>query len=85
MNMALASRPLPAYVQSCCSLFQTSVYACVSGVKFLCTCSFGIRCNAVLPGFISTPMTDKVPDKIKKQVRGITVHRAHLSLALCRA
>ncbi|XP_072304332.1 (3R)-3-hydroxyacyl-CoA dehydrogenase [Eucyclogobius newberryi] len=25
---------------------------------------FGIRCNCVLPGFISTPMTDKVPDKV---------------------
>ncbi|KAF2884174.1 hypothetical protein ILUMI_22001 [Ignelater luminosus] len=26
---------------------------------------FGIRCNAVLPGFITTPMTDAVPDKVK--------------------
>ncbi|XP_076005948.1 (3R)-3-hydroxyacyl-CoA dehydrogenase [Genypterus blacodes] len=25
---------------------------------------FGIRCNCVLPGFISTPMTEKVPDKV---------------------
>ncbi|XP_039978338.1 estradiol 17-beta-dehydrogenase 8 isoform X2 [Xiphias gladius] len=25
---------------------------------------FGIRCNCVLPGFISTPMTDEVPEKI---------------------
>uniref|UniRef100_A0A3Q3WLR8 (3R)-3-hydroxyacyl-CoA dehydrogenase n=1 Tax=Mola mola TaxID=94237 RepID=A0A3Q3WLR8_MOLML len=25
---------------------------------------FGIRCNCVLPGFISTPMTDKVPEKV---------------------
>ncbi|XP_074875324.1 (3R)-3-hydroxyacyl-CoA dehydrogenase isoform X2 [Buteo buteo] len=25
---------------------------------------FGIRCNAVLPGFIVTPMTDKVPPKV---------------------
>lgn len=26
---------------------------------------FGIRVNAVLPGFINTPMTDILPDKIK--------------------
>lgn len=26
---------------------------------------FGIRVNAVLPGFIKTPMTDVVPDKVK--------------------
>ncbi|XP_078146584.1 (3R)-3-hydroxyacyl-CoA dehydrogenase [Centroberyx gerrardi] len=25
---------------------------------------FGIRCNCVLPGFISTPMTEKVPEKV---------------------
>ncbi|XP_075042532.1 (3R)-3-hydroxyacyl-CoA dehydrogenase [Mixophyes fleayi] len=25
---------------------------------------FGIRCNTVLPGFIATPMTDKVPQKV---------------------
>ncbi|KAJ8681444.1 hypothetical protein QAD02_017231 [Eretmocerus hayati] len=27
---------------------------------------FGIRVNAVLPGFIETPMTEIVPDKVKK-------------------
>merc|ERR1712024_170246 len=26
---------------------------------------FGIRVNAILPGFIKTPMTDVVPDKVK--------------------
>lgn len=26
---------------------------------------FGIRCNAVLPGMIKSPMTDAVPDKVK--------------------
>lgn len=26
---------------------------------------FGIRCNAVLPGFIKSPMTDAVPGKVK--------------------
>lgn len=29
---------------------------------------FGIRCNAVLPGFIQTPMTDAVPDKVLEKV-----------------
>ena len=27
------------------------------------SCRFGVRCNAVLPGFIKTPMTDAVPEK----------------------
>merc|ERR1711992_30442 len=26
---------------------------------------FGIRVNVILPGFIKTPMTDVVPDKVK--------------------
>lgn len=26
---------------------------------------FGIRVNSILPGFIRTPMTDPVPDKVK--------------------
>nr|XP_019963158.1 PREDICTED: estradiol 17-beta-dehydrogenase 8 isoform X2 [Paralichthys olivaceus] len=30
---------------------------------------FGIRCNCVLPGFISTPMTDKVPEKVLTKVQ----------------
>ncbi|KAM9119881.1 (3R)-3-hydroxyacyl-CoA dehydrogenase isoform 1-T1 [Pangshura tecta] len=29
---------------------------------------FGIRCNVVLPGFIATPMTDKVPPKVLQKV-----------------
>uniref|UniRef100_A0A673LE39 Estradiol 17-beta-dehydrogenase 8-like n=1 Tax=Sinocyclocheilus rhinocerous TaxID=307959 RepID=A0A673LE39_9TELE len=29
---------------------------------------FGIRCNCVLPGFITTPMTDKVPEKVIDKV-----------------
>lgn len=28
----------------------------------------GIRVNAVLPGFIETPMTDVIPDKVIKQI-----------------
>ncbi|XP_030853698.1 estradiol 17-beta-dehydrogenase 8 [Strongylocentrotus purpuratus] len=29
---------------------------------------FDIRCNSVLPGFISTPMTDRVPEKVIKMM-----------------
>ncbi|EOA93644.1 Estradiol 17-beta-dehydrogenase 8, partial [Anas platyrhynchos] len=29
---------------------------------------FGIRCNVVLPGFIATPMTAKVPPKVLEKV-----------------
>ncbi|KAI5745232.1 hypothetical protein M8J76_009389 [Diaphorina citri] len=28
--------------------------------------TFGIRCNVILPGFIETPMTTSVPDKVKE-------------------
>ncbi|XP_069602368.1 (3R)-3-hydroxyacyl-CoA dehydrogenase isoform X2 [Ranitomeya imitator] len=32
---------------------------------------FGIRCNTVLPGFIATPMTDKVPQKVLDKFAGM--------------
>ncbi|KAM6389895.1 (3R)-3-hydroxyacyl-CoA dehydrogenase [Rhynochetos jubatus] len=32
---------------------------------------FGIRCNAVLPGFVVTPMTDKVPPKVLAKFAGL--------------
>ncbi|XP_077017585.1 (3R)-3-hydroxyacyl-CoA dehydrogenase isoform X2 [Tamandua tetradactyla] len=31
----------------------------------------GIRCNTVLPGFITTPMTQKVPQKVRDKVTGM--------------
>uniref|UniRef100_A0A8C5LCB8 (3R)-3-hydroxyacyl-CoA dehydrogenase n=1 Tax=Jaculus jaculus TaxID=51337 RepID=A0A8C5LCB8_JACJA len=31
----------------------------------------GIRCNSVLPGFITTPMTQKMPQKVQDKVTGI--------------
>ncbi|CAN9503624.1 unnamed protein product [Ophioblennius macclurei] len=30
---------------------------------------FGIRCNCVLPGFITTPMTEKVPEKVLMKMK----------------
>lgn len=33
--------------------------------------SRGITCNAVAPGFISTPMTDKLPEDTKKAILGM--------------
>nr|XP_033778924.1 estradiol 17-beta-dehydrogenase 8 isoform X2 [Geotrypetes seraphini] len=32
---------------------------------------YGIRCNSVLPGFINTPMTQKVPQKVLDKVAGM--------------
>ncbi|XP_068566937.1 (3R)-3-hydroxyacyl-CoA dehydrogenase [Cebidichthys violaceus] len=32
---------------------------------------FGIRCNCVLPGFISTPMTDKVPERVIGKMKSL--------------
>jgi 17beta-estradiol 17-dehydrogenase/3alpha(17beta)-hydroxysteroid dehydrogenase (NAD+) len=29
---------------------------------------FGIRCNAVVPGFIRSPMTDAVPEKVLQKI-----------------
>jgi len=29
---------------------------------------FGIRCNAVVPGFIKSPMTDAVPEKVLQKI-----------------
>ena len=36
----------------------------------------GIRVNAILPGFIQTPMTDKIPEKVKeKLISNISIGR----------
>ena len=44
-------------------------------------CRYGIRCNAILPGFIATGMTATVPDKIIQTVSLLEV----LSCAIDRA
>lgn len=37
---------------------------------------FGIRVNTVIPGFINTPMTAAVPDKVKELIlKQIAMHR----------
>ncbi|XP_051626191.1 (3R)-3-hydroxyacyl-CoA dehydrogenase-like isoform X2 [Manacus candei] len=52
------------------NLGQTNYAASKGGVEGLTrsvakeVARFGIRCNSVLPGFIVTPMTDKVPLKV---------------------
>nr|XP_032644286.1 estradiol 17-beta-dehydrogenase 8 isoform X2 [Chelonoidis abingdonii] len=52
------------------NLGQVSYAASKAGVEGLTKTAakelarFGIRCNVVLPGFIATPMTDKVPPKV---------------------
>ncbi|XP_071880850.1 (3R)-3-hydroxyacyl-CoA dehydrogenase [Anas platyrhynchos] len=58
------------------NLGQANYAACKAGVEGLARSSakelarFGIRCNVVLPGFIATPMTAKVPPKVLEKVSG---------------
>ncbi|XP_029207303.1 (3R)-3-hydroxyacyl-CoA dehydrogenase-like [Acropora muricata] len=57
------------------NLGQVNYSASKAGVEGMTrTCAkelarFGIRCNAVLPGFIQTPMTDAVPDKVLEKLK----------------
>ncbi|KAM9266871.1 (3R)-3-hydroxyacyl-CoA dehydrogenase [Cariama cristata] len=59
------------------NLGQANYAASKAGVEGLTrTCAkelarFGIRCNVVLPGFIVTPMTDKVPPKVLEKFAGM--------------
>lgn len=52
---------------------QCNYAASKSGVELLTKTAakefgkFGIRCNSVLPGFIKSPMTDAIPDKVKQK------------------
>ncbi|XP_064496653.1 (3R)-3-hydroxyacyl-CoA dehydrogenase-like isoform X3 [Pseudopipra pipra] len=59
------------------NLGQTNYVASKGGVEGLTrsvakeVARFGIRCNSVLPGFIVTPMTDKVPPKVLDKFAGM--------------
>ncbi|XP_068747368.1 (3R)-3-hydroxyacyl-CoA dehydrogenase-like [Montipora capricornis] len=64
------------------NLGQVNYSASKAGVEGMTrTCAkelarFGVRCNAVLPGYIQTPMTDGVPDKvIEKYKKRIPLQR----------
>ncbi|KAM4835695.1 (3R)-3-hydroxyacyl-CoA dehydrogenase isoform 1-T1 [Thomomys bottae] len=39
---------------------------------------YGIRCNSVLPGFIATSMTQKMPQKVKDKMWQMWLHSWHL-------
>lgn len=53
---------------------QTNYAASKAGVELFTKSAakefgkFGIRCNSVLPGFILTPMTETIPDKVKMKL-----------------
>lgn len=57
------------------NLGQANYAASKAGVEGLTrTCAkelgrFGVRCNAVLPGFIQTPMTEHVPEKVLENIK----------------
>ncbi|KAM8883231.1 (3R)-3-hydroxyacyl-CoA dehydrogenase [Synchiropus picturatus] len=59
------------------NLGQVNYSASKAGVEGLTRTSakelsrFGIRCNCVLPGFISTPMTEKVPEKVISKMKSL--------------
>ncbi|XP_018413634.1 PREDICTED: estradiol 17-beta-dehydrogenase 8 [Nanorana parkeri] len=59
------------------NLGQSNYAAAKAGVEGLTKTAakelakFDIRCNTVLPGFVSTPMTDKVPQKVLDKIAGL--------------
>ncbi|KPP71310.1 estradiol 17-beta-dehydrogenase 8-like, partial [Scleropages formosus] len=69
--------PSPVYSRLCYqmgNIGQVNYSASKAGVVGLTRTAakelskFGIRCNCVLPGFIATPMTDKIPEKVLSKV-----------------
>lgn len=43
----------------------------------------GIRCNAILPGFTETPMTDNIPSDILTMVLLYVTYSPDISLLTC--
>ena len=41
-------------------------------------CRFDVRCNAVLPGFTVSPMTDVVPEKLRQKVNVSNLNKSLL-------
>lgn len=41
----------------------------LDGTCFIDSFRHNIRCNAILPGFIETPMLKTVPDKVKEKFK----------------
>ncbi|XP_059967205.1 (3R)-3-hydroxyacyl-CoA dehydrogenase isoform X4 [Mesoplodon densirostris] len=75
---ALTLPPVPSALQGVLvgNVGQTNYAASKAGVVGLTQTAarelgrHGIRCNSVLPGFIKTPMTQKVPQKVLDKVTG---------------
>ena len=53
-----------------CVLFVLAISCIISSFTFL-FCRYGVRCNAILPGFVETSMTAGIPDNIKETVSEI--------------
>ncbi|XP_060020114.1 (3R)-3-hydroxyacyl-CoA dehydrogenase isoform X5 [Lagenorhynchus albirostris] len=76
---ALTLPPVPSALQGFLvgNVGQTNYAASKAGVVGLTQTAarelgrHGIRCNSVLPGFIKTPMTQKVPQKVLDKVTGM--------------
>jgi 17beta-estradiol 17-dehydrogenase/3alpha(17beta)-hydroxysteroid dehydrogenase (NAD+) len=59
------SKELAKYV-----LFNFIGFEALSNFNFFAE-RHNIRCNAVLPGFIETPMVQSVPDKVKEKFKAL--------------
>uniref|UniRef100_A0A8D0HQT6 Hydroxysteroid 17-beta dehydrogenase 8 n=1 Tax=Sphenodon punctatus TaxID=8508 RepID=A0A8D0HQT6_SPHPU len=73
-GMLITTAAAPKLGGSVGNLGQVNYSASKAGVEALTKTAakelarYGIRCNTVLPGFIRSPMTDKVPQKVLDKV-----------------